>query len=93
VKASEMIASLRLRRAELSQRVLEVLDWGPRTLPQLLDQIHCESNGTLRIDEKDLVPVLSLLIEDGVIETYLGKSEFGAPELGARTHYVLRVKP
>jgi len=85
------MTSLRLRRAALADRVLQLLlDPGPCTLPRLLDLLHRESGGVDRIDEKDLVPVLSLLIEDGVIEVLVEDARVGK-ETRQQTYYMLRV--
>ncbi len=84
------MTSLRQRRASLSERIINLLDREPRTLPQLLDLLHRRRGGVDRIAEWDLIPVLSLLIEDGVIETIVADAKMGRGTT-RQTHYVLRV--
>ena len=81
---------LRIRRQVISERVMTILARGPKTLPQLLDTLHRESQGEDRIAEWDIVPVLSLLLEDGVIDAKVAEAKMGKGT-SQQMHYMMRV--
>jgi DNA-binding PadR family transcriptional regulator len=84
------MTSIYRRRSDLTTRTLAILDRGSQTLPRLLDALHIESGYVDRIDEKDLLPVLEKLLEDGVVSTDKRPGKIGGMTT-EQVHYTLRV--